>query len=346
MKSELVSILLPVYNGGLYLAEALDSILTQTYRNFELIIINDGSTDHSKELLSKYCKLDDRIKVSTHSKNQGIVSSLNEGLKKCHGKYIFRMDADDIMLPLRLDKQINYMDAHPNCVACGTWIKVLTKQNYVWSPPTSDEDIKTALFFECVIAHPSACIRKEVLEKNQIFYNQEYIYVEDYYLWINLSKFGELANIPEVLLFYRSHLGQLSAVKSEIQSKQVEKIKAKLIRAIYHEVTKKEIEFHAKAMAWPIIATTGELNEYRNWYQILVRKNSEKGQYSKKIFNSKIAAKWVGVCHLAKPLGIVRYLYILTIPTLIFASITVLISMKVYSIKQYIKATACRFKLN
>lgn len=340
MKSPFVSVLMPVYNGSTFLEESLASILNQTYKNFEFIIIDDGSTDGTYQILKRYTKTDQRIKIISHKKNRGIVFSLNQGLELAKGKYILRMDADDIAYPNRFVEQINFMETHPGYGVCGTWIKVINDNPYIWMPPTSSDDIKTSLFFESVIAHPSACIRTKALKS--LKYEQEYTYVEDYRLWINIATKWELANLPIPLLGYRSHPNQTSNVQSQLQNKNLLKLKTTLLKTLCPQVQKGDFDLHARAMGWPVVTSVSDLYVLRDWYQALLQQNQVSNLYPLSKFSYKIAEKWVGICHLAKKLGWRRYLYILTIPSLILPGIQIVLGMKFYSIKQYTTATIRR----
>lgn len=343
MTPPFVSVLMPIFNGEKFLDESIVSILKQSYTNFEFLIIDDGSTDNTSKLLKRYKAKDKRIKIITHKKNLGIVISLNEGLDRAKGKYILRMDADDIAYPNRFVEQIRFMEANPGVGVCGTWIKVLTNQPYVWKSPTNDADIKTSLFFESVIAHPSACIRTSALKQLDLKYDQKYIYVEDYNLWLNLSKNWELANIPIPLLEYRSHSLQTSAVKGTKQSQNLLILKSRLLKSLYPKAESKDFSLHQIAMGWPVATSLDELFKLRDWYKLLINQNKKLSIYPQHKFAYKIAEKWVGVCHLAKNLGIKRYLYIFTLPRLVFPGIYIIMYMKLYSVNQYIKATIKRF---
>lgn len=343
MNSPFVSVLMPIFNGDVFLGEALESILKQSYTNYEFLIIDDGSTDKTPNLLKRYESNDKRIKIISHKKNLGIVISLNEGIKRAKGKYILRMDADDIAYPNRFDEQISFMESNPRVGVCGTWIKVLTNKPYVWRSPTNDADIKTSLFFESVIAHPSACIRTSALKQSGLKYDQKYIYVEDYHLWVNLSKNWELANVPIPLLEYRSHSMQTSAVKGQKQSQNLLILKSTLLKSLYPEAKNDDFNLHLKAMGWPVATTFHELSKLRDWYKLLINQNKKLSIYPERKFAYKIAEKWVGVCHLAKTLGLKRYLYIFTLPSLVLPGLYIIIYMKHYSVNQYIKATIKRF---
>lgn len=162
----LISVVMPVYNAELYLDEAIQSITNQTYKKFEFIIINDGSTDKSLEIIKKYKDEYSRI-VLISRENKGLVFSLNEGISKAKGKYIARMDADDISLSTRLEEQVAFMEENQEIGVCGSWVEVFgdNRKNTIWKMPKSNEELKTRLLFSVPVAHPSVMMRKEILDK-------------------------------------------------------------------------------------------------------------------------------------------------------------------------------------
>jgi glycosyltransferase involved in cell wall biosynthesis len=164
MANPLVSVILPVYNAETYIAEAIESILTQSYKNLELILINDGSTDRSLDIMQSYADI--RIQIISRE-NRGLVASLNEGIMKAKGKYIARMDADDISLPKRFEEQVAFLEMHPEVGLCGTAVMMFGNKikGKIWRLPQSDNRIKSELLFSSALAHPTLMMRGELIEK-------------------------------------------------------------------------------------------------------------------------------------------------------------------------------------
>ena len=207
-----VSVLMSVYNGEKYIEKAIESILNQTFRDYELIIINDGSTDSTSTILSRYEKAEDRISVY-HQANQGVGASRNRGCQIAQGKYIAVMDSDDISLPERLAKEIHYMEAHPEISVLGTWVECIDKddkQVSVWQYPTAPGVIGWCLFFTDCLAHSSVMMRRDFIEQLG-FYRPEFAQAEDYDLWARASFVSRIANLPEILVRYRSWEGGLTS---------------------------------------------------------------------------------------------------------------------------------------
>lgn len=202
-----VSVIMPVYNAAPYLKESIESILNQTYRDFEFLIFNDGSTDNSAEIIKLY--KDPRIRFYNCDKNFGYVKYLNDGIRLAAGDFIVRMDADDISLPKRLEKQISFLNNNYDVGLVGSWIG-FTNKSSVLKYPSSDENIKLAMFFWNPLAHPTIVFRKSLFVKNNLSYDNKYRPAEDYKLWTEMVKHTKIRNLKEKLLLYRVHSNQVS----------------------------------------------------------------------------------------------------------------------------------------
>jgi glycosyltransferase involved in cell wall biosynthesis len=225
LDSPKVTVLMSVYNGEAYLGEAIESILHQTFRDFEFIVIDDGSTDGTAAILAHYQSMDDRIHVYPQD-NQGLITSLNRGCRLGKGKYIARMDADDVSLPERLSKQIDYMEAHPEIGVLGTWVDFIDGNSHIvgnWHMATVPGVIGWSLFFGSPLAHSSIMIRRPIIEQLG-FYRPEALHAEDYDLWARASFVTRIANIPEVLLLFRFSQENISTRYSKTQEQTSVKI--------------------------------------------------------------------------------------------------------------------------
>lgn len=208
----LISVVLPAYNVQDTIGESIDSILSQTFTDFELIIINDGSQDNTEEVILAYS--DKRIRYYQNEQNKGLIYTLNRGLDLAQGIYIARMDADDIALPTRFEKQVKVMEENQDIVVCGTQIIPFGSERakrFTLFLPEESEDLKNLLFIQTCFAHPTVMIRQQVLIDNEVRYDADYPHAEDYKMWIDLSLLGEFYNIQEPLLRYRLSDGQVSS---------------------------------------------------------------------------------------------------------------------------------------
>lgn len=202
-----VSVLMPVYNAERYVGEAVRSILNQTFADFEFIVIDDGSTDRSGELLEKLATSDPRIRLFRRP-NTGYLRALNEGLALANGELVARLDADDVALPERFERQVRYLREHPECLAVGCGMLRIDADGDVICEepmPAAHEEIEARLLKGLgALPHPGAMIRRETLVAVG-GYREEYYGVEDHDLWLRLAERGRLANLPEPLIKFRTH---------------------------------------------------------------------------------------------------------------------------------------------
>lgn len=195
-----ISVVMPIYNTpDEWLKKAIDSILNQTYSNFEFIIIDDGSTNNAPSILKEYQEKDNRITVIL-GEHKGISAALNKGLKASRGEYIARMDGDDIAFPERFEKQVKFLDENKDVSLCGTQIEKFPKKKISKLP----EKVKIIdLIKECLIAHPTVMFRRKDFEKYDLKYDENLQTSEDYDLWAKAVRYLKLVNLKEILLYYR-----------------------------------------------------------------------------------------------------------------------------------------------
>lgn len=220
MSGPLVSVLMSVYNGDQFLCEAVESILCQTLRDLELIVVNDGSTDTTAKMLDEYQHKDPRVRVF-HQEHAGLVESLNRGAGFARGKYIARMDADDVSLRDRLMLQVDFLERNPEVGVVGGAMEVINTTGKSAAPdrhPCEDQEIKLALLQgDIPLAHPTILMRKDVLVSVG-GYRKVVLDAEDYDLWLRVADYSKLANLDVPVLKYRRHLGQVSVRKFRQQA--------------------------------------------------------------------------------------------------------------------------------
>ena len=243
----LISVIMPVYKGERFLREAIDSILNQTFTDFEFIIINDGSTDGTLEIIQSYS--DKRIRLVNNESNQGIVACLNHGIELAQGEYIARMDADDISLPERFEKQIRFLEENPDVGVCGTWRKNIDANGDIIGErthPKEDYLIKWKLFLNTnPISHPTILMRADLV-KSVGGYNEKFKHCEDYDLWRRLIYKTKIYNIPEFLLSYRYHDNNITTTQQSTQMDNSKKIAIGLMSELIVEPKKIELFFSEK----------------------------------------------------------------------------------------------------
>jgi len=215
-----ITVFMPVYNAAAYLKESLDSILNQTFRDFEFLIIDDGSTDNSVSIIQGYN--DKRIKLILNEKNMGLPYTRNKALELINTKYMALMDSDDICDPDRLKLQYLFLERNKDIDVVGSDFKIFFpngKTKYA-KTPANPEYIKAFLMFNICIANPSTMIRMCFVKNNNIFYREEYFVCQDYSFWVDVCKTGNISNINRPLLNYRSGHNNISKISSEKKKKQ------------------------------------------------------------------------------------------------------------------------------
>lgn len=212
-----ISVVLPVYNSLHFIHAAISSILQQTFPNFELILIDDGSTDGTEAIVREIAAQDPRIHL-IQRENRGLIASLNEGITLAQSPLIARMDADDIALPNRLERQYAYLSNHPDTVAIGTYVQFMDEKNQVYRKKKlpSGNQVRDSFLWGCPIMHPTVMMRTDAVRKAG-GYPSQFISAEDYALWLRLLSLGEIDNLPEILLSYRIHGNSISHVHAHQQ---------------------------------------------------------------------------------------------------------------------------------
>lgn len=284
-----------VYNSSLYLKQAIDSVLNQTYSDFEFIIINDGSADESLNIIKSYS--DNRIKLLENDVNKGLIYSLNKGITEARGEYIARMDADDVCVNTRLEKQVEYMDSH-------TDIGVLSSDYYSFNSISKrymrsiqgDSRIRTFLLFSATVCHPTLMIRKSVLETNGLSYSVSAKHVEDFDLWTRLALHTKFETINEALLNYRDHASQVSHIYSDVQKVNSDIVRQNYLDALNFSYTPAELDIHNLISSNKKITSKKDLKAIENWLTKLIEQNQRLRKFQVDDFNSVMAKVWIDCC--------------------------------------------------
>lgn len=280
-----ISVVVPIYNGEQYLEEALNSIALQSFKDFEVILVCEyGTSNESLDIVHKFRKNDKRFKIITNTSKLGISESLNVGIRKSTGKYIARMDADDISGQKRLEIQKLYMDYYSNIGVCGIKHKVINSPRWIVDYHSNPEQINSDLLFFVSLRHPTIMMRSDVILKNNLFYDSSLPGVEDYDYFIRASKVTELTNINEPDLFYYRRTSENASL---VNKKRDEKIRKILIKNQFYDRLK--LDFSDKIIDILDVVDgvpfynektySNILSELQKNMEIIMQKNNEMGIY-------------------------------------------------------------------
>jgi glycosyltransferase involved in cell wall biosynthesis len=292
----LVTVLMPIHNGEAFVAEAIESILGQTFRDFDFLVIDDGSTDRSVEIVEGYA--DARIRLVRNEHQLELIQTLNRGLDLARGKYVARMDADDISLPERLERQVDFMEANPDVGICGTWLVTMgDREGGIWSYPESAEEIRCRLLFHTPIGHPTVCMRREMLVRHGLRFDEGYPHAEDYELWSRASDVLPLANLDSVLLRHRIHAGSVSQKYRGAQEAAVKRIHRERLGRLGLAPTEEDLLIHRQLSPNPPEGEEPPLSNTESWLAKLLRANEERRLYSRPAFEQLLGQFWLAATY-------------------------------------------------
>ena len=273
-----ISVIMPVYNGAMYIQEAMDSILSQSMPDFELIIVNDGSTDHSSEIVHSY--FDKRIKIIDLPKSTGCFPARNTGLRVVAGKYICMMDADDVIVPDRFEKQYRFMEENPEIGMVSGTYQTFTgnRQNF---KETDYEAIKILFLRHCYLCHATSMIRTVLVQKHDLYYNETYTYASDYDWQVRVLSFAPVAHVNDLVYRYRVHAQQISTSKRHEQNFFADQIRVSQLSFFGIEPTEFEKKLHLSFING-IIDHRIDKKMIDQWIERLIEANRRTQYYSQK----------------------------------------------------------------
>lgn len=263
----LISVIMSVYNGETYLAEAVESVINQTFANFELIVINDCSSDSTGSILAELSSKDSRIKVHTNEVNLRLPASLNKAISLCQGKYVARMDADDICLPDRLEKQYQFMEEHPDVALSSC--RFMTVKNGVYASGGAggrcDNDaLRAMLLVANPILHPGVIAKAEVMK--QLCYDETLTCTEDLELWTRIVMANlKIQILPECLMIYRLHDKQITSTTLDRQHTEVLKIQETYYRSLLAEMDDQTKTFYISGIYFKEQPKLPKFLAYAKW---------------------------------------------------------------------------------
>lgn len=298
-----VTVLMPVYNGEKYIREAIDSILNQTFSNFELLIINDGSTDNSVKIIKTY--KDKRINLVHNSKNMGIVFTRNRGLLESKTEYIALLDCDDIAQPARLEKQYNWLEKNTDFGLIGSWVELIDSNGkstkIIWKEALNPEEIPCFLLFKNCFTQSAIMIRKLALPEEHY---RNFAPAEDFDLWARIAQKWKTWNFPEILTKYRKHQYGISSQQKETQNQSTNKIISWQLFNLEIIPALEDLEIHRTNYFYSGRNVANFIDKREKWLEKVKKANAKINFYSESVFSSTISKLWLESCSSNANLGL------------------------------------------
>lgn len=298
-----VSVILPFHNPGKYFPAAVESILAQTFRDFEVLLLDDASDDGSSETAHEITNRDPRVKIIRSETNLSLSPQLNRGIEAADGELVARMDADDISSPTRFEKQVSVFKNFPRVGICGSIVvEILASgelSGYQWELPSDHDDIVSLQFLRCGFSHPSVMMRKSVLVDHSLRYREDYQVAQDYELWFRILQVTEGFNIQEPLLKYRRFPDQLSQASSPRKLHEVGEIRNRILEFVGLDSDENNQIMHRRFCEdnWP-----RDLNWFREmigWLNIVYNTNRDSGAIPNAAFGRLLAERLCMQCYMA-----------------------------------------------
>jgi glycosyltransferase involved in cell wall biosynthesis len=287
-----VSVVMPVYNGAAHVGEAIASILAQSFADFELLLLDDGSTDASPAILRSF--QDPRIRVLENGRNLGLIATLNRGFAEARGEYLVRMDADDVALPRRIEQQVEFLDRHPDIGVLGTAFELFGAQSGVVRHVGGDAPLRIAMLFECALCHPSVAIRRAAVPLP--LYDPAYLHAEDYEAWIRLMLAGtRFAVLPDVLVRYRTHAAQVSRAGQAAQVANADRARQQWFRALGMTPSPEELALHRAVGTYAPCPDAATFRRLEGYLAHLDRANRATGVFDPDLLRRELASRLRGL---------------------------------------------------
>lgn len=298
-----ISVVMAVHNGLPFLQAAVDSILNQTCDDFEFLVVDDASTDGGLAILHAYP--DKRIRLVRNTKQSGLSQSLNQAIDLAQGKYVARMDHDDISLPLRLESQADFLDRHPAVDVVGAWAFTIgDRAGQIWKLPLHDSEIRSELVFNPALVHSSVMFRRMAFLTKRLHYDPKLLRAQDYDLWCRAAGKIRFANIDKVLMHYRIHQRQIGKQHASEQIRVADEIRTKQLQKLGLHPTEQETNLHHNISRWRFSGSVQELLAIGTWLNKLWAANLKNKHLPVEAFRRSLGKRWLAACRASINLGL------------------------------------------
>lgn len=290
-----VSVLIPVYNKAPFLRECLDSVYAQTHADLEVVAVDDHSTDGSLALLR--AETDPRLRIIGLPVNRGPAGAANAGIEACTGTYIVRLDADDLMVPTRVEQQVAYMEAHPEVGASGGWLQLFGARDRVWKFPLTDAACKAQLLFGVPVSQGASILRRSVLEAHGLRYDPAWPRVgEDWLFWTRLARVSAFGNLDAPMTLYRRGEQNISHGRDKRADHEL------LVRAVFawFQVPHSDADVRSHLMALRLfegIPSAADVRALHDWLRRLREWNGRERVFPVEAFDARVRQAWDGLFH-------------------------------------------------
>ncbi len=298
-----VSVIMPVRNAEAFVGRAIQSIVEQTYRDFEFIILDDASTDGTRDVIRSFA--DRRIRLIQSPSPQGVARLLNQGLDMAAGRYVARMDADDVSFPDRLGRQVAFLQAHGHIGICGSWVRCVGQRRpYLLTWPTGPDAVRAFLLFGNPLAHPTVCLRADLVNQFKLRYDESIQAAQDYEFWIRCSERLVMDNIPEVLLRYTVHAGSVTQTRQTASGDQAMALIRRQLWQLGLRPDVEEIAFHRWVGLGEGMKSLKDLERVERWLKALLDANAKTRIHPLDALRKAAAFVWFRVCMNSSALGL------------------------------------------
>lgn len=299
-----VTVLMPVFNSSHYLRQAIQSILGQTFVDFDFLIVDDGSTDGSQEIVKSFH--DSRIQLVQNPENSGVAVSLNLGIKMAQTKYIARMDGDDISEPTRLAKQIAFLEKKSSVGICGSWVRTLDQsgKGHVMRFPKTAEAVRAYILYNNPLAHPAVMMRRQFLTECSLFYDESCEAGQDYEFWSRCSQRFAIENIAEPLLIWRLHQDGVTHQKFSKSNATAMLVQQQELQRLGICIDNDALLFHRIVGNGTGFGTLKEVQKARRWLEMLLGENEHHKIYSQSGLQYVTAMVWFRLCLNSSGIGV------------------------------------------
>lgn len=302
MSEPVVSVVMPFFNAAEFIGQAVRSVLDQTFTGFELIAVDDASTDASRRTLEEFA--DPRIIILGNRGRLGVAASLNRGLDAARGKYIARMDADDVCMPARFASQVRFLDQNPAICVCGTWVRRFGGgRSYTLRFPVGRECVRSYVLLGNPLAHPSVMFRRDELLAKDLRYDESCSAGQDYDLWVRASVSVGMDNIPEVLIKWRHNSSGVTSGSFSASDKTARELQRSQLWKLGIDVTSEEMDWHRVVGNGGGVSGREGLRKAAAWLDKLLAANEAAGMYPKKGLEQACAFAWFRCCLNSSCLG-------------------------------------------